>query len=46
MAGIILLTIVTIMVSLYMKRGGDDWSKKQGGENDTLGRNIVLDFLA
>jgi len=35
-AGIILLTIITIMVSLYMKRGADDWTKKQGGENDTL----------
>ena len=28
-AGLVLLTIITIMVTLYMKRGGDEWVKKQ-----------------
>ena len=36
-AGLVLLTIITIMITLYMKRGSDDWVKKQQvGDSDTL----------
>ena len=30
-AGIVLLIIIAIMVTLYFKRGSDDWVKKQVG---------------
>lgn len=35
-AGLVLLTLVSIIITLYLRRGSDEWAKKQVGDCDTL----------